>query len=58
MNGVRGYISCAAAKSAVGIGVPDINRRMNRVSGFFVRKAQPHLNMVGRAGEPKGSPDG
>ncbi|EIC0165713.1 ash family protein [Salmonella enterica subsp. enterica serovar Kinondoni] len=50
INGIRGYISCAAAKSVVGIGTPDINRRISRVSGFFVRKAQPHSNYGGACG--------
>ncbi|EBL0598697.1 hypothetical protein D0B55_13725 [Salmonella enterica] len=50
INGIRGYITCAAAKSAVGICTPDINRRMSRVSCFFMRKAQPHQNYGGACG--------
>ncbi|EGM9064900.1 hypothetical protein CBX40_001005 [Salmonella enterica] len=38
INGIRGYISCAAAKSAVGISLPDITVTHNRVSGFLCAK--------------------
>lgn len=53
-----GYISRAAAKSAVGIGTPVITRAPHRAyRGFFVGEARPHLRiMVGRAGQPQGWP--
>ncbi|HEI6775450.1 TPA: ash family protein [Yersinia enterocolitica] len=51
------YISPAAAKSAVGFRSPDITKAHDRASGFFMRKAQPHLRtMVGRAGALFGAP--
>ncbi|MGT3346753.1 ash family protein, partial [Yersinia enterocolitica] len=51
------YISPAVAKSAAGIGVPEIKRAHNRASGFFMRKARPRFRtMVGRAGAPSGAP--
>ncbi|MBW5870640.1 ash family protein [Yersinia enterocolitica] len=51
------YISPAAAKSAAGIGIPEIKRAHNRASGFFMRKARPRFRtMVGRAGAPSGAP--
>ncbi|AVZ84108.1 hypothetical protein DBV23_15970 [Edwardsiella ictaluri] len=52
------YISRAAAKSAAGIGTPDITRAHNRaISGFFVCEARPHLRiMVGRAGASTDAP--
>ncbi|EKN5995863.1 hypothetical protein DVQ80_02410 [Yersinia enterocolitica] len=51
------YIFPAAAKSAAGISLPDITKAHNRASGFFMRKARPHLRtMVRRAGAPSGAP--
>ncbi|EKN4799383.1 ash family protein [Yersinia enterocolitica] len=51
------YISPAAAKSAAGFRSPEITRAHDRASGFFMRKAQPHLRtMVGRAGALSGAP--
>lgn len=52
------YTTLAVAKSTAGIGVPSITRALNRASGFFMGEACPHLFviMVGRAGEPQGSP--
>ncbi|WP_260505695.1 ash family protein, partial [Yersinia enterocolitica] len=52
------YISPAAAKSAAGFRSPETNEAHNRaLSGFFMRKAQPHFRtMVGRAGALSGAP--
>lgn len=51
------YFSLAAAKSAAGFRSPLTTNAHDRASGFFVCEAWPHLRiMVGRAGEPKGSP--
>lgn len=38
------YSHMAAAKSAVGIGLPEMSKAHHRFSGFFMRKAQLHLN--------------
>ena len=53
-----GYISRAAAKSADGIGTPDINGAHRRAyRGFFVCEAVSHLRiMVGRAGASSDAP--
>lgn len=51
------YISRAVAKSAVGTANPPNTYAHDRASGFFMCEALPHLRiMVGRAGEPQGSP--
>lgn len=51
------YTALAAAKSAVGPANPVFNRAHNRAKAVFLCEAQPHLRiMVGRAGEPQGSP--
>ncbi|EHW80659.1 putative antirepressor domain protein [Escherichia coli DEC10C] len=44
---IRRYILCVAAKSAHGIGVPDIKTTHNRVRGFFMRSARLHKNYGG-----------
>ncbi|ELF2248822.1 ash family protein [Salmonella enterica] len=55
-----GYISAVPHKTGAGISTPQISKAHNRASGFFMCKASSHLFririMVGRAGEPKGSP--
>lgn len=54
----RGYSLRTAAKSAVGCRNPEFTSAHDRAtSGFFMRKALPHLRiMVGRAGQPQGWP--
>lgn len=41
---IWGYISHAAAKSAVGISLSEFQTVHNRAGGFFMRQAQQHLN--------------
>lgn len=59
-SALMGYISPAPHKTGAGISTPQISKAHNRASGFFMCKASSHLFririMVGRAGEPKGSP--
>ncbi|MBW5833021.1 ash family protein [Yersinia enterocolitica] len=50
------YISHAAAKSVVGIGTPMDTERHKRACVFFIVVRYAHISMVGRTGEPQGSP--
>jgi len=51
------YTFLAAAKSVAGIGVPDMTMAYNRAYAVFLCVKHCHISiMVGRAGEPKGSP--
>ncbi|EAA9526561.1 ash family protein [Salmonella enterica] len=54
---VVGYISAASHKTGVGIGTPQDTSAQPRKRFFYVRSiATPFRFMVGRAGEPQGSP--
>ncbi|EJM4066059.1 ash family protein [Salmonella enterica] len=57
-SALMGYIAAAPHKTGAGIETPLTIRAHNRASGFFTCKASSHLFriMVGRMGEPQGSP--
>lgn len=54
---VRGYASCAPAKSGAGIGVPDKTIAHNRAKAVFLCAKHCHISiMVGRVGASKDAP--
>lgn len=58
LSALMGYIFPAPHKTGAGPANPLTTKAHNRASGFFTCDALPHLFriMVGRMGEPKGSP--
>ncbi|MFW7224073.1 MULTISPECIES: Rha family transcriptional regulator [unclassified Serratia (in: enterobacteria)] len=50
------YTAQTAPQWAVGPANPELTIAHSRASGFFVPKSCTYLSMVGRTGEPKGSP--